>query len=152
MSCIAHSLQRISSKPVRSIITNKLHLMESLLHFRDGKELYKYCIYGIDLDNCDPSKCQLFEQAIYVVASNFPGKCQCFEQVIQAIASNFRKFSIIKPCALYGDPGHTFDNCLEVNDPNLKECYICAQSFKKAINDIGIKDVHTISSVSLLVI
>ena len=38
----------------------------------------------------------------------------------------------------------------------LKECYICARlacnHFKKSISDNGIKDLHTISSVSFLVI
>ena len=110
--------------------------MEYLLHVLDGKELYEYCVYVIDLDNCDHSKCQRFEQAIH------------------AVAFNFSKFDITKPRVFCGAPGHTFDNCSEVKDPNLKECYICAQlasnCFKKAIDDIGIKDVHTISSVSLL--
>ena len=65
LSNIAHSLHWISSKSAQSFATNKLHLMESTLHVLDGNKLYNYCIYGIDFNDCEPSKCQHFEQAIY---------------------------------------------------------------------------------------
>ena len=127
---IAHSLQRISSNPARLFATNKLHSMESTLHVLDGNELHDYCVHGIDIDDCEPSKCQHFEQAIH------------------AVSSNFSKFDTTKLCALCGNPGHMFDNCPEVMNPNLKECYICARlacnRFKRSIDDLGIKDVHVL--------
>ena len=68
-------------------------------------------------------------------------------------SSNFSKFDITKPCALCGNPGHTFNNCHEVTNPKLKECYIRVQlacnRFRKSIDDLGIQNVHTIASVGL---
>ena len=119
ISGIAHSLQQISSKILNSIVTNKLHLMESKLHVLDGQELYDCCVCGIDIDNCEPSKCQNFEQTIH------------------AVSSDFIKFDITKPCTLCGAPGQTFNNypiCARL-------AYNC---FKKSIGDLGIKDLYSI--------
>ena len=95
---IAHSLQRISSKSVRSFATNELHLLESILQVLDGNEIYIYYVHCIDLNNCDPNKWHYFEQAIHVVSSN---------------------------STLCNSPGHMFANCPDVTNSQLT--YICFQ-------------------------
>ena len=56
LSSIDHSLQRISSKPARSIATNKSYSMESMLHVFVRNKLYNYCVHGIDFDDYESSK------------------------------------------------------------------------------------------------
>ena len=98
--------------------------MESTLYVLDEKELFDYCVHGINLDNCEPSKCKPFEPAIH------------------AVSSNFSQFDITKSCELCGSPGHMFDNYTEVTNSKLT-CNHFKMSISAVSDDESLRTIDT---------